>query len=120
MKLRETLLLGALVLCLAPEAVGGGSPHGERIEAAAKVHDATFAAYEAGVAPLDDVCRWSVRWYEAMKESGDSGAAAAHLSRMEKLAGVVDARVKTGTAPARDVAAMQYFVAEARVWATAP
>ena len=106
--------------CAASLAEGGAEPHAARIAAASEAHDAALASYNAGMVPLSEACDWSVRWYEAMHEAGDTTAARAHLARMEKLASAVEQRVAAGAAPGSDRAAMRYFVAEAKVWQLRP
>ena len=107
-----------LAACSAlPSAHAGASPHAERISAAEAVYTELLAGHSAGMASLDDVCAWSVRWHHAQKEAGDLAAGKAHLARMEALSAQVEKAVASGMAPARDAGAMAYYVAEAKVWA---
>jgi len=110
-------LVRPLAGCVPPPAQAGASPHAERITAAQQVYEARLAAHAAGMATLDDVCAWSVRWHQAQKEAGDAEAGTSHLARMTALAGSVEAAVASGAAPASDARAMAYYVAEAKVWA---
>lgn len=120
MRLSDMVLLAALTSCVPQAEAGAPPPHGQRVEAAAAAHAQTLAAYEAGMAPLDEVCAWSVRWYRSLQQAGDPKAAQAHFARMQALATAVDGRVATGLASARDQAAMRYYVAEAAVWVAQP
>jgi hypothetical protein len=106
-----------LAACTLPTAQAGDSPAAARIAAAHAVYDTMLAAHAAGAVPLDDVYLWSVRWHQAQKEAGEGEAGAAHRARMEALSRKVDEAVAAGVAPARDLAAMRYYVAEAKVWA---
>lgn len=88
-------------------------------------HDAAKRAYEAlvgrqgsyvGRGGGEDAYRWSRRWMNAAAEtSADGGVAAAraHLDRMRELAGRVVEMRKTSEATLFEVAATEYFVAEA-------
>jgi hypothetical protein len=84
-----------------------------RLAAAARAFKAHRTLYQVGRAQLDAVYRWSVRWREAESKQGS----AAHLKRMTALLAEVKRKSAAGTAPAADLAAARFYVAEARLWA---
>ena len=106
-----------LAACSLATARAGAEPHAERIGAAQAAYEGVSARHAAGMATLDEVCQWSVRWHRAQHEAGDLAAGPAHLARMEALSTQVAAGVAAGTAPAQDQLTMRYYVAEAKVWA---
>ncbi|MFT4627994.1 MAG: hypothetical protein ACI8PZ_006688 [Myxococcota bacterium] len=116
MRLALMLLWLPMAACVVPNAQAGASPHAERIAAAQAVYEARVAEYGSGRTKLEDVCAWSAHWHDAQKDAGDGAAGSAHLARMEALAAKVEQAAASGMATPRDVDAMRYFTAEAKVW----
>ncbi len=92
-----------------------------RIDAAAKAYADAESHYKAGNGSIDAVYQWSVRWYEAQRDTplkGKALAAAAddHLARMTALQTTAQGRVVAGTAPQSETLAATYYVAEAELW----
>jgi hypothetical protein len=94
----------------APAAASAGAARASAAEAA---YQDALTRYGAGLAPLDEVYLWSVRWTEAARDAGDAGAWPAQVARMKVLADQVHTRVQTGTAAPLDDLAMTYYVADA-------
>ena len=87
-----------------------------RADAAAKAFSAHEADYRAGRATLDSLYAWSVHWFEAQGGKGSAGPAGEHLKRMQALEAQVKARYQAGATSAGDVAAAEYYRAEAELW----
>jgi hypothetical protein len=88
-----------------------------RADSAAKAFALVEARYKSGSADIEAVYRWSVRWYEAQRESQPKPAAQDHLKRMQALETTAKARAASGVAPADEAVAAEYFRAEAALWA---
>jgi hypothetical protein len=122
------LLLGVLVVSGSP---GGSAPlvgrsappelYRARLEAARRAYKVTLKALRTGRADADTMYLWSVRWLESEKAVSKTkaeriAACTAHLKRMEDLGKLVEVRFKTGNADFSQTVAIQFYLAEARVW----
>jgi hypothetical protein len=95
----------------------------ERLNAAQNAYDAVWAKFK----PFDlakgdgeDVYRWSRRWMEAEREMAKSKAERltalqGHFERMKKLEQEVQMYAR-GTIPFQQLAATQFYRAEAALW----
>jgi hypothetical protein len=93
-----------------------GAQDDARTETAYSVFLGTKAAHASGMAPAEDVYRWSVRLMEAEEAAGDPTARTKHVVRMRGLAELVKQQVATGTAPALELDRARFYQAEAAAW----
>lgn len=106
---------------LVPAAQSSGSADRERLDAATRVYTSLEAQYKAGTVKLDDVYVWSVRFMQADRAvHGDSAAVQGHVARMAGLESTVQKRVQSGMVSRSDELAMQFYIAEGRVWSVTP
>ena len=85
----------------------------ERVAIATRVYQQTSAQQAAGMAPLEDVYRWSVRLMEAERDAGALDAARSHSARMRALAISVADQVGRGVLPGIAVDMARFYEAEA-------
>jgi hypothetical protein len=106
--------------CVSPALSATPTPLEAREAAAAAMYPQVLVQVSAGVATLDQVWTWSRRWYEAQRDRKDPRAAQAHQDRMKALADKVTQRVSAGLEPGSDRTAMDWYLADAAVLASAP
>jgi hypothetical protein len=87
-----------------------------RIDAAKKTYTLYETQFGAGSATVETLFVWSRRWYEAEHDAGIKSAGADHLARVTKLRALVAAKYANGSASSSDLAAADYWVAEANLW----
>jgi bla regulator protein blaR1 len=91
-----------------------------RLRAARRAYEQTLEAFRAGATrDVEQIYRWSRRWLEAQQglsgRAKDAAAVKDHLARMMDLGKIIEAQYKAGVATAADVAAAEYYRAEAEV-----
>jgi hypothetical protein len=85
-----------------------------RSDAAQKAYALHKAQLDAGTSKPENVYLWSTRWADA--EGAKAAAVDQHLDRMKQLEAAVDKAFKAGVATAADMAAANYYRAEAEAW----
>jgi len=70
--------------------------------------------HRAGLAELDTVYRWSLRWRDAQADGEPDAAHLGHIARMQELSARVSALVEQGAAPARDADAAAFYLLAAQ------
>jgi len=121
-------LLRGLLLCLfallffAKPAFAADLSH--LSDAARKVYESTTAAFDCGMSgDPEPLYVWSRRWLEAeLREANatqSKAAYTAHRDRMKVLNEKIDSRARAGTrgGSSENVAAAEYYLAEAEEWA---
>jgi outer membrane protein TolC len=78
---------------------------------ATQLYESAQARYRTGSGSIEEIYRWSVR---AM--AGDQASKEAHRARMVALLELATRQVAAGMAPAEDVVAAQFYLAEAEEW----
>lgn len=92
-----------------------------RSDAAQRAYEIAESAHAAGTGSVEAVYMWSLRWMMALGDPCPSclePAARAHRDRMRVLAERVRSMAQAGTATPFDLAASEYYAAEAEVWVT--
>jgi hypothetical protein len=94
-------------------------PAKRMIETAAHAYKATLTNYDAGNATLESVFNWSDRWMTAaasvtVSQAAHEAAAKSHIARMQKLQNRVKAATDSGSRGNADMAAADYYVAQAQ------
>jgi len=112
--------IGPAAVVAAPSA-DQATPAQRRIDAAAKVFDASVSALKVGKGSVADAAAWSVRWLTAQREQPLKGAKlkaalADHLARMQDLDATTRNLVDAGQLSSVEKLASAYFVAEAELW----
>ena len=117
------------VMFLASPPTASSQPHKDASPAklaghASKAYADTFARHKSGMADVEAVYTWSVRWLDAeLRASSDSKAKKRaftdHQARMRDLRNQVKSQVGIGTAPAVAEYAADYFATEAALWRAA-
>jgi hypothetical protein len=91
-----------------------------RVEAAAKVHATMLARFRNGMATIEDVYRWSLRWLDAASDGATgkalSDALAAHAERMRELQGIAADLTTAASIDRFEGDAVAYYCAEAAIW----
>ena len=90
--------------------------HQARIDAAKKTYALLETEIAAGIGGRDELYAWSRHLYEAERDAGVKTAGADHLARMKKLQALTAVAYKGATISARQMAAVDYYVAEAELW----
>jgi hypothetical protein len=93
----------------------------QRLEAARKTYEATWANYRERRASQDSLYRWSLRWLEAERQLGgpraDQVAAfKGHWERMRELERLIANLQRVGQAVIDEVSAAEYYRVEAEIW----
>jgi hypothetical protein len=92
-----------------------------RLSAAKAAHAAAQASWLGGRGSPEAVYRWSVRWLDAERDTARAkrariAAASAHLARMNALRAAGLRRIGSGMLSAGERSALDYYVAEAKLW----
>ena len=87
-----------------------------RIDAAKKAYTLLETEIAAGIASREDLYTWSRHLYDAEHDAGVKTAGADHFARMKKLQAATAVAYKGAAVSARQMAAVDYYVAEAEVW----
>ena len=95
----------------APAPVGGPSAAEQRLSSAQQAFGLAHSMYRAGSISADAAATWSLRIYEAQKDSPT--AAREHLDRMVALEKLAIERVQSGSAPVLDKMTVAFFRAQA-------
>jgi len=115
---RVTAVLAA-VACLSIACSAHAQPSQKRIDAAQRMYAETMLAFEQGMATVEEVYTWSVRWMNATVDQDPaqrSSSLAAHAERMNVLTDKAAPRVDSGVLPPSSRTACEYYVAEATAW----
>jgi hypothetical protein len=97
-----------------PPAVDGPSASAQKLSYAQQAFGLAHSMYRQGTISADAAATWSLRIYEAQKESPNAATAAKeHLDRMVALEKLAIERVQSGSAPVLDKMTVAYFRAQA-------
>jgi hypothetical protein len=117
-------VVAALALVLSParpSRAGNDAALRARVDTASKAFAIAKPSFASGRVTAENVCTWSLRWYQAEKALGSNKAAASdHLARVQAIETDVKAQFASGMASAFDTATVAYFRADAEALAASP
>jgi hypothetical protein len=98
--------------------LGAARADSERAALAKEGYELAVVAASAGSERVETVYEWSLRWLDAVRDTGEAEALSAHLERMKTLETKAKALVQAGMASRLTGLAASYFRSEAEEWAS--